>query len=158
MRPPQPGPAQLLRRVRFAPRPIDRSLPRMAGKVALPHLWGRWREAPDGDAGWGGRTCLAVSLSQPVDQACRRWREQHDPPKAPPDRTRAAPHQLVAAEPAETVERSSDAAAVSALVQLQAAVRAPRLLGMVEDHRRLVAPRAQAWCGERKSRQPRLSF
>jgi hypothetical protein len=51
----------------------------------------------------------------------------------------------VAAEAAVTVKRSSDASTVSALMQLEAAVGASRVIDrVVEDHRRLVASRAKA--------------
>ncbi len=96
---------------------------------------------------------MRLSLRYAVDKACCRWREQHDPPQAPPHRTLAAAHQLVAAETAETIERPCDAAAVSALMQLQPAVRTSRFLGMVEDHGRLVAARAEARSNERKGRK-----
>ena len=48
------------------------------------------------------------------------------------------------AEPAEAIEWAGDAATVSALVKLQAAMRATRFLGVVKHHRRLIASRAKA--------------
>jgi hypothetical protein len=96
---------------------------------------------------------MGLGLRYPVDQAGGQWRKQRDEPQAPPERTLRAPHQLVPAEAAETVEGPGDAAAVPALMQLQPAVRAARLLGMVEDHGRLVASRAEARSNERERRQ-----
>ena len=92
---------------------------------------------------------MRLGLRDSVDQAGGQGRQQGDEPQPPPQRTLRAPHQLVPAEAAETVERSSDAAAVPALMQLQAAVRAPGLFGMIEHHGRLVAPRAEARSNER---------
>jgi hypothetical protein len=51
----------------------------------------------------------------------------------------------MAAEPAVPVERTRDTAAPAALMELEAAVGAARLLGMVHYHGRLVAARAEAW-------------
>jgi hypothetical protein len=49
----------------------------------------------------------------------------------------------VPAEAAEPVERTGDAAAVATLVELQTAVRAARLLGVVEHHGRLITARTK---------------
>jgi hypothetical protein len=62
----------------------------------------------------------------------------------------------VTAEAAIPVKWTGDAAAASALVQLQAAVAAPRILALVADHRGLVAPWTQAGRDERQRRQLHL--
>jgi hypothetical protein len=59
----------------------------------------------------------------------------------------------VAAETAVPVEWTCHAAAAAALVQLQAAVAAPRILARVADHRGLVAARTQAGRDKRERRQ-----
>lgn len=48
------------------------------------------------------------------------------------------------AEAAIAIERSGDSTAAAALVQLEPAVTAARLFGMVEHHRRLIAAGTQA--------------
>jgi hypothetical protein len=58
----------------------------------------------------------------------------------------------VSAESAKPVERSSDTTAASALMQLEAAVRAARFLRVVQDHGRLVAARAKAGGDKRERR------
>src|SRR2546430_13825677 len=61
------------------------------------------------------------------------------------------------AEPAEAVERTRDATASRALMQLQPAVGAASLLRMVENHRGLVASRTQARRDERQRRKIHIS-
>jgi hypothetical protein len=85
-----------------------------------------------------------LSLGDSVDQSRGQWNQRREEPEPPPQRTRVALHHLVAAEAAVPVERARDSAAVPALMELQAAVRAARLVGVVEHHGRLVAARAQA--------------
>jgi len=53
------------------------------------------------------------------------------------------------AESAVPVERTRDAAAAPTLVQLQAAVPAPRIITLVADHRRLIATGTKARRNER---------
>ena len=86
---------------------------------------------------------MSLRLRDTVDQAGDQRDQRREEPQAPPQRTRHALHHLVAAESAKPVERSGDSPAAPALVELQAAVRAARLLRVVEDHGRLVASRAQ---------------
>ena len=93
------------------------------------------------------RRCLelarvALSLCDSVDQTTDQRYQRREEPQAPPHRSRHALHHLVSAEPAKPVERSGDSPAPTALVKLEAAVRAARLFGVVQDHGRLVAPRA----------------
>jgi len=83
-----------------------------------------------------------LGLGYSVDQS----RDQRD--KAAPQGAGLAFDHLMAAESAVPVERTRDAAAPAALMQLQAAVGAARLLGVVQHHGRLVAARAQAWRDE----------
>src|SRR5260370_24288841 len=88
----------------------------------------------------------------------RRKRQQRgEEPQPPPQRALLPSDQLVPAETAVTVEGPGDAAAPRTLVQLQTAVRAATLLGVVEHHRRLVAARAQAWRDKRKRRKLHIS-
>jgi len=55
----------------------------------------------------------------------------------------------VAAESTETVEGAGHASAAAALMELQAAVGAPRVLTLVDHHRGLIAPRTKAGRYER---------
>ena len=87
---------------------------------------------------------MPLRLRDPVDQSGRQRNKCGEEPQPPPQRTRVALHHLVAAEPAVTVERARDSAAAPTLVELQAAVRAARLVCVVEHHGRLVAARTQA--------------
>src|SRR2546430_16152868 len=61
------------------------------------------------------------------------------------------------AEPAEAVERTRDATASRALMQLQPAVGAASLLRMVENHRGLVASGTQARRDQRQRRELHIS-
>src|SRR2546429_10025345 len=61
------------------------------------------------------------------------------------------------AEPAEAVERTRDATASRALMQLQPAVGAASLLRMVENHRGLVASGTQARRDQRQRRKLHIS-
>src|SRR5258706_2100177 len=82
---------------------------------------------------------------RPPDAAgqCGRQRHQRgEQPQPPPDRPLLATQELVPAETAVAVERAGDAPTVAALVQLQPAVPAAHLIGMVQHHGRLVAARA----------------
>ena len=83
-------------------------------------------------------------MGDPVDQARDQRNQGGEEPQPPPQRTRVALHQLVAAEPAVTVEGARDSSTVPALMKLQAAMCAARLVGVVEYHRRLVAARTEA--------------
>ena len=56
----------------------------------------------------------------------------------------------MSAEPAVAIEWPGDAPAVSAVVHLQSAVRAPHLVLAIDDHGRLIAPRTEARRNERK--------
>ena len=84
---------------------------------------------------------LGYAVNQSHDQRDKRRQE----PQAPPQGAGLAFDHLMAAEPAVPVERTRDAAAPAALMELEAAVGAARLLGMVHYHGRLVAARAEAW-------------
>jgi len=55
----------------------------------------------------------------------------------------------VTAESAVPIEGTRHAAAAPALVQLQAAVAAPRIITLVDDHRRLIAARTKAGRNQR---------
>ena len=84
-----------------------------------------------------------LRLRDSVDQARYERHKGREKPEPPPQWTRRALHHLVPAEAAIPVERTGDAAAVATLVKLQAAVRAARLLGMVEHHGRLITARTE---------------
>src|SRR5262249_43621091 len=88
-----------------------------------------------------------------------RQRQQGDQkPKPPPQRSALAVHQLIAAETAVAVEWPRHAAASRALVQLHAAVSAADLFtGVVHQHGRLVAARAQARRDKRQRRELQIS-
>jgi hypothetical protein len=60
---------------------------------------------------------------------------------------------LVAAEAAEAVERTRDASAVPAQMELKATVTAASILSLVHHHGRLIASRTEAWRNERQRRQ-----
>jgi hypothetical protein len=83
---------------------------------------------------------LRDAVNQPSDQRDQRREE----PEPPPQRTRVPLHHLVTAESAEAVEWTRDPAAAPALVELKAAMRATRLVCVVEHHGRLIAARTQA--------------
>jgi hypothetical protein len=87
---------------------------------------------------------MALRLRDAVNQPSDQRDQGREEPEPPPQRTRIALHHLVAAEAAVAVEWTRDSAAAPALVELEAAVRAARLIGMVDDHGRLVAARTQA--------------
>src|SRR5437870_13202852 len=87
---------------------------------------------------------LDLRFRYPTRRACDLPKQRGQEPQPPPEGTLLSPHKLVPAETAVAVERARDAAAARALVELKAAVGAASLLGVVEDHRRLVAARAQA--------------
>jgi len=55
----------------------------------------------------------------------------------------------VTAESAVPIERTRDAAAATALVQLQPAVPAPRIITLVDNHRGLIATRTKAGRNQR---------
>jgi len=80
-----------------------------------------------------------LCLGDAVDQAGDQWHQSREEPQPPPQRPRHALHHLVPAEAAVAVEWTCDSAAAAALVELEAAVRAAGLLGVVEDHGGLVA-------------------
>src|SRR2546430_6193783 len=87
---------------------------------------------------------MDLRLGDTVSQTQRDRKQRGEEPQPPPERALLALHHLEPAEPAVAVERTGDTSAVRALMNLQAAVGATRLLGVVEHHRRLVAPRTQA--------------
>ena len=100
-----------------------------------------------------------LRLGDSVSEAERDGQERGEKPQAPPERTPLPLHHLIAAETAEAVERSRHATTPCALVQLQAAVGAAHLFrGVVQDHRGLVAPRAQARRDERERREFHISL
>src|SRR5438309_2268067 len=81
----------------------------------------------------------------------RNRQKRGQEPQPPPQRAPLPLHHLVSAKPAEAIERASYAAASRALVQLQPAMGAALFLRrMVEQHRRLVAARAQARRNQRQ--------
>src|SRR5450759_227651 len=94
--------------------------------------------------GWEIVLVVALRLRDSVDEAPDERHQRGQEPQAPPHRTRYALHHLVPAEAAVAIERARDSPAAPALVQLQAAVGAARLLREVEQHGRLIAARAQA--------------
>jgi len=98
-----------------------------------------------------------LRLRYAVCQACCYRKQRGQEPQPPPKGTLLSPHQLVPAETAVAVEWAGDAAAARALVELKAAVGAASLLGVVEDHRRLVAARAQARRDKRQRRELHIS-
>jgi len=55
----------------------------------------------------------------------------------------------VTAESAVPIEGTGDATAAPALVQLQAAVAAPRIITLVDNHRGLIASRTKAGRNQR---------
>jgi hypothetical protein len=85
------------------------------------------------------RSAVRLRLPDPVDQSADEGNQGGQEPQPPPHRPPVPAHHLVAAEAAVTVKWPSDSAAAAALVQLEPAVATPRLLGMVEHHRRLIA-------------------
>jgi hypothetical protein len=87
---------------------------------------------------------VSLRLSDPVDQAGDQRNERREEPQPPPKWPRVAARHLVAAEAAVAVEWPGDSTAAAALVELEAAVGAARLLGVVHHHGRLVAARTQA--------------
>ena len=95
------------------------------------------------------RSPVALLLSDASGQAAEQRPQGREEPEAPPQWARQALDHLVTAEAAVAIERSGDAAAPAALVKLQAAVSAARLVCVIEDHRGLVAPRTQARSDER---------
>jgi len=100
---------------------------------------------------------MDLRLGDSVGQAQGDRQESSEEPQPPPQRARGALHHLVATETAVPVERPCDAPASRALVELQPAVGAARFLGVVEHHRRLVAPRAQAGRDEGQRRELHIS-
>jgi molybdopterin synthase sulfur carrier subunit len=94
------------------------------------------------------------SLGDPVDQAGRQGDERRQQPQPPPRRAGRALDHLVPAESAKAIEGPGDAPAVVALMQLQAAVGAARLVVAVDHHhRRLIAARTEAGRNQRQRRQ-----
>src|SRR5258708_7061670 len=91
-----------------------------------------------------GLARMPLRLGDSVDQSGGQRNKRREEPEPPPQRARVTLHHLVAAEAAVAVEWSGDSAAAPALVELEAAMRAARLVGVVDDHRRLVAARTQA--------------
>jgi len=92
-------------------------------------------------------------LNDAIDQAGRQWHERSQQPQPPPHRPGLTANHLVPAESAKPVEGSGHASAVSALVQLKAAVPAPRVLPLVHDHGRLITAWTQARGDKRQRRQ-----
>ena len=90
-----------------------------------------------------------LRLCDAIDQAGDERHKSREEPQPPPQGARDALHHLVPAETAVPIERTSDSPAAAALVELEAAVCAPRLLGVVEDHGRLVTARTKAWRDKR---------
>ncbi len=95
-------------------------------------------------------TGMPLRLGDAVDQSGGQRNKGREEPEPPPQRARVTLHHLVAAEAAVAVERTGDSAAAPALVELEAAMSAARLVGAVDDHRRLVAPRTKAGSNERQ--------
>src|SRR5439155_22911292 len=83
--------------------------------------------------------------------------EGGEEPQPPPQGPAGPLHHLMPAEPAEAVERTRDATASRALMQLQPAVGAASLLRMVENHRGLVASGTQARRDQRQRRKLHIS-
>jgi hypothetical protein len=86
---------------------------------------------------------VALGLRDAVDQARNQWDQCREEPEPPPHWTSDPQDHLVPAEAAVPVERTRDAPAAAALMELEAAVCAARLLGMVEHHGRLVTARTE---------------
>jgi hypothetical protein len=86
-----------------------------------------------------------LRLRDSVDQARYQRHQRREEPEPPPHGTSDAQDHLVPAEAAVPVERTGDAPAAAALVELEAAVCATRFLGMVEHHGRLVTARTKTW-------------
>ena len=83
-------------------------------------------------------------LHDAVDQARREWHQRCQQPQPPPDWAGFAADHLVTTESAVPVEGTGHASAASALVQLQAAVTASRILPRVDKHGGLITPRTEA--------------
>ena len=96
---------------------------------------------------------VGPGLGDSVNQARRQGHERGQQPKAPPRRASGALHHLMTAESTEAIERTGHASAVAAQMQLQAAVRASRIIITVYDHRRLIAARTETRCNERQRRK-----
>src|SRR5712692_4048918 len=101
---------------------------------------------------------MYLCLGDSVRQAGGDREQRREEPQPPPQRPPLPPHHLVTTESAVAIERSRDAAAVGALMQLQPAVGAARFFRMIEHHRWLVAARAQAGRDERQRRKLHASF
>ena len=87
---------------------------------------------------------MALRLRDAVDQTGGQRNERSEEPEPPPQWARVPLHHFVAAETAVAVEWAGDSTAAPALVELKAAVRAARFVGVVEQHGRLVAARTKA--------------
>src|ERR1700674_4346878 len=96
---------------------------------------------------------MSAGLSDSVYQACGQGHKRSQQPQAPPWRASGALQHLMTAEATEAIERSGHASAVAAQMQLQAAVRASRIVIAVQDHRRLIAAGTKTGRDKRQRRQ-----
>jgi hypothetical protein len=99
---------------------------------------------------------MSAGLGDSINQAGDQGHKRRQQPQAPPRRASGALHHLMTAESTEAIERTGHASAVATQMQLQAAVRASRIVFAVQDHRRLIAAGTKTGRDERQRRKLQL--
>lgn len=92
---------------------------------------------------------VQARLNDAVDQARCQGYQRCQQPQPPPHRACLAADHFVTAEAAIPVEWTGHSSTAPALVQLQAAVAAPRIVPLVDHHGGLIAARTKAGRNQR---------